>query len=219
MNTFIAFIMGPMVWISAIVFFGGLALKFIRIVGSAREKEPFIFSYLTVKHSFRSIGAWLVPFFPNSTRLSPVFYAVSYLFHLLLFLVPIFLASHIVLLNEAFGWSWPALPDGVADVLTLAIVASLAFFAVRRQTVPEVNYLTTAKDYLLILIVALPFITGFLAYHQWVAYRWMVVAHVLTGELMLIMVPFSRFSHMLLAPLTRAYMGSEFGNVRHARDW
>ncbi|MCP3952439.1 MAG: nitrate reductase, partial [Desulfobacterales bacterium] len=25
--------------------------------------------------------------------------------------------------------------------------------------------------------------------------------------------------HMLFAPFTRAYMGSEFGGVRHARDW
>ena len=36
---------------------------------------------------------------------------------------------------------------------------------------------------------------------------------------MLILIPFTRFSHMITAALTRAYTGSEFGNVRHARDW
>ena len=218
-NSFIAFIMGPMVWISAFIFLGGLLIKFISIIRSVRQKESYIFSYLTFKHSFRSIGAWLIPFLPQSTRLHPVYYGISYLFHILLFVIPLFLASHIVLINEAFQISWPALNDSVADWLTLLVIVFLIFFALRRQMVPEVKYLTTIKDYLLILMVILPFITGFLAYHQYFAYRWMVVAHVLSGELMLIMIPFSRFSHMLTGPLSRAYMGSEFGNVRHARDW
>ncbi|MCF8091955.1 MAG: nitrate reductase [Desulfotignum sp.] len=219
MNSFIAFIMGPMVWISVIIFLGGLLIKFFGIIWSVRQKEPYIFSYMTVRHSLRSIGAWLIPFFPKSTRLRPVYYGVSYLFHILLFVIPLFLASHIVLINEAFQVSWPALNNSLADWLTLVVIAALVFFAVRRNMVPEVKFLTAATDYLLILVVILPFITGFLAYHQWFAYRWMVVAHVLSGELMLIIIPFSRFSHMLTAPLTRAYMGSEFGNVRHARDW
>jgi nitrate reductase gamma subunit len=219
MNSFIAFIMGPMVWISVIIFLGGLLIKFFSIIRSVRQKEPYIFSYMTFKHSLRSIGAWLIPFFPKSTRLRPVYYGISYLFHILLFVIPLFLASHIVLINEAFQISWPALNDAVADWLTLGVIAALVFFAVRRLMVPEVKYLTGAMDYLLILVVLLPFVTGFLAYHQWFAYRWMTVAHILSGELMLIIIPFSRFSHMLTAPLTRAYMGSEFGNVRHARDW
>ncbi|MFU8768634.1 MAG: TmcC family electron transfer complex membrane anchor subunit [Desulfotignum sp.] len=219
MNSFIAFIMGPMVWISVIIFLGGLMIRFFCIIRSVRQKEPYIFSYLTLRHSLRSIGAWLIPFFPKSTRLRPLYYGISYLFHILLFVVPLFLASHIVLINEAFQISWPVLNDTVVDWLTVAVIAALVFFAVRRQMVPEVKYLTGAMDYLLILVVLLPFVTGFLAYHQWFAYRWMAVAHVLSGELMLIIIPFSRFSHMLTAPLTRAYMGSEFGNVRHARDW
>jgi nitrate reductase gamma subunit len=219
MNSFIAFIMGPMVWISVIIFLGGLLIRFLAIVWSVRQKEPYIFSYLTFRHSLRSIGAWLIPFFPKSTRLRPVYYGISYLFHILLFVIPLFLASHIVLINEAFQISWPALNDTVADWLTVGIIAALVFFAIRRQMVPEVKYLTGVMDYLLILVVLLPFVTGFLAYHQWFAYRWMAMAHILSGELMLIIIPFSRFSHMLTAPLTRAYMGSEFGNVRHARDW
>jgi hypothetical protein len=36
---------------------------------------------------------------------------------------------------------------------------------------------------------------------------------------MLAVIPFTRLVHMVFAPLTRAYMGSEFGGVRHAQDW
>lgn len=219
MNSFIAFIMGPMVWISVIIFLGGLTFKLVGILGAVRQKEPYIYSYVTLKHSLRSIGAWMIPFFPRSARMSPIYYGISYLFHILLFLVPLFLASHIVLINEAFQISWPALNDSVADGLTLVVIAALIFFIFRRAMVPEVKYLTGAMDYILILVVLLPFLTGFLAYHQWVAYQWITVIHILSGELMLIIIPFSRFSHMLNAPLTRAYMGSEFGHVRQARDW
>ncbi|MDD9305048.1 MAG: nitrate reductase [Desulfobacter sp.] len=219
MNGFIDFIMGPMVWISVMIFIVGLILKVVGIVRKVREKESYIFSYMTLYHSLRSIGAWLIPFFPRATRQQPVFYAVSYIFHLALFVVPLFLSAHIVLVEEAFNVSWPALNDGVADILTVVIVAALGFFAGRRILVPEVKFLTSVKDFFLIFMVLLPFLTGFLAYHQVAAYEWMMIVHILSGELMLIIIPFSRFSHMITAPLTRAYMGSEFGNVRHARDW
>lgn len=219
MTAFIDFIMGPMVWISFLVFFGGLGYKLYRIIKEIRTKEGYVFSYLTWYHSLRSIGAWLIPFFPRATRQQPVFYGASYLFHLALFAVPLFLSGHIVLVEEAFKISWPVLNDTLADVLTVGIITALVFFAGRRVVQPEVKFLTTTKDFILLFIVLMPFLTGFLAYHQVFAYQWMMILHILSGEFMLIIIPFSRFAHMVTAPLTRAYTGSEFGNVRHARDW
>jgi len=208
MNAFIGFIMGPMVWISAMIFILGLLIKFILIIKEVREKEQYLLSYMTVRHSLRSICAWLIPFFPRSTRLRPVYYGVSYMFHILLFVLPVFLFSHIVLIHESLNISWPALHDTVADMLTLVVILSLIFFSLRRRLEPDVRFLTSVKDHLLILMVFLPFVTGFLAYHQVFLY-----------ECLLVIIPFSRFSHMITAPLTRAYTGSEFGNVRHAKDW
>ncbi|MCP4022357.1 MAG: respiratory nitrate reductase subunit gamma [Desulfobacteraceae bacterium] len=219
MNAFIDFLMGPMVWISFVVFIFGLLFRILMIIKEINEKEKFILSYLSPRYGLRSIVSWLIPFLPQSTRNQPVFYAVSYMFHLLLFIVPIFLLSHIVLFNESFQISWIALNDTFADILTLIIIFFLGFFAIRRVMVPEVRYLTTYMDYLLILVVALPFVTGFLSYHQFLAYRWITIIHVISGELMLILVPFTRFSHMIFAPFTRALTGSEFGYVRHAKDW
>ncbi|MFO7749358.1 MAG: nitrate reductase [Desulfobacteraceae bacterium] len=219
MNTFIGFIMGPMVWISLSVCLFGLVFKVVRIIREINAREHYLFSYISLKHSLRSIGAWLIPFFPKSTRIRPLYYAVSYLFHLLLFILPLFVMSHVVLFNESFQVALPALNDRVADLLTLAVIGALVFFALRRRMVRDVRYLTSWQDYVLLLVVALPFVSGFLAYHQVDPYRWMVVFHVLSGEFVLIFLPFSKFAHMVTAPLTRAYMGSEFGKVRHARDW
>ena len=219
MNAFIDFIMGPMVWISFLVFIVGLGLKFIGVVREVKQKEAYIFSYLTLFHSLRSIGAWLIPFLPRSTRQSPVFWGVSYLFHLLLFLVPLFLSAHVVLVQEAFNICWPVMTDTGADIMTVVVIVALVFFTGRRIVVPEVKFLTSFQDFFLLFAVLLPFLTGFLAYHQVFDYRWMMIVHILSGELMLILIPFTRFSHMMFAPLTRAYTGSEFGNVRHAKDW
>ena len=219
MHSFINFIMGPMVWISFLIFFIGVVFRLFQVIKMVNAKENFIYTYLSFKYSFRSIFAWLIPFLPVSTRKSPVFYGISYIFHLLLFLTPIFLLAHVALLEESMQWSWFTLNDSLADVLTLVIIFSLIFFMIRRVVVPEVKFLTNLLDFLFILIVALPFVTGFLAYHQFFAYKWMVIAHVISGELMIVLIPFTRFFHMFMAPLTRAYTGSEFGNVRHAKDW
>jgi nitrate reductase gamma subunit len=219
MHSFIDFIMGPLVWISFLIFFIGVIFRLYQVIKQVNEQENFIYTYLSFKYGFRSIFAWLVPFLPVSTRKSPVFYGISYIFHLLLFMVPIFLLSHVTLLEESMNWSWFTLNDTLADTLTIIIILALVFFMIRRLTVPEVKFLTQASDFLFILIVALPFVTGFLAYHQFFAYKWLVIVHVLSGELMIILIPFTRFFHMFMAPLTRAYTGSEFGNVRHAKDW
>ncbi len=218
-HSIIQFIMGPMVWVSFGIFIFGLIFKTIALIWQVKQKESFIFNYLTFRHSLRSILAWLVPFLPQSTRTNPLFYGLSYIFHICLFVVPLFLMSHIVLINESFQISWAALDNTVADLLTLVIIIALLGFVVRRAHLPHVRDLTSFKDFLLIFFVALPFITGFLAYHQFFAYQWMVVLHVVSGEILLIMIPFTRFTHMVTGPFSRAYTGSEFGNVRHAKDW
>lgn len=219
MHNFINFIMGPMVWISFLIFFIGVIFRLYKMVVLLNKTENFIYSYMSWKYSLRSIFAWLTPFLPVSTRKRPVFWGISYIFHALLFLLPIFLLSHVVLLEESMQWSWFTFGDAIADILTVFVILALVFFAVRRIIVPEVKFLTKISDFIFILITALPFITGFLAYHQFLIYNYVLIAHVISGELMLILIPFTRFFHMFTAPFTRAYIGSEFGNVRHARDW
>jgi len=60
MNAFIDFIMGPMVWISMFVFFGGSAYRIYKIYDQVKKKESFIFSFFSLKYGFRSIFAWLM---------------------------------------------------------------------------------------------------------------------------------------------------------------
>lgn len=219
MHDIYSLVAGPLAWVAFILFFGGLLYRLVGLIMLVRRTERFIFSYMSWRYGLRSILRWMVPFATVNWRMHPGITVVTFSFHLCLFIAPIFLLSHMVLLGEAWNISWWTLPDALADVMTLVVIAGGIYFLVRRLVLPEVKFVTDYSDFVILAIVLAPFVTGFLAYHQWFGYRVWVILHMLSGEIMLAAIPFTRLSHMIFAPLTRAYMGSEFGKIRHARDW
>lgn len=212
-------ISGPLVWLALAVFIGGSLYRLVALVVTVHRKERFIFGYMSLRYSLRSILHWLVPFATVNWRRHPVLTVVTFAFHICVLVTPLFLLSHLVLWEEAWNWSWAALPDRLADAMTVVVIAGCLFFLVRRLVRAEVAYLTSAGDWVLLALVAAPFVTGFIAYHQFFAYRFFLLLHMLSGEILLMAIPFTRLSHMLLSPFVRAYTGSEFGKVRCARDW
>jgi nitrate reductase gamma subunit len=219
MNELYRFVTGPLAWIAFLVFVAGSLVRIGHMLYLVRKKEAFIFSYFSITYGLRSIVNWLIPYGPVNMRRHAVLTAVTFIFHLALIFTPIFLLSHVVLWDENWNVSYWSLPDIIADILTVVVIACCVFFWIRRMTQAEVRFLTSASDYVILLLVAAPFVTGFLAYHQVSGYPLFSILHVLTGELMLVIIPFTRLTHMLFFPFTRAYTGSEFGAVRHARDW
>ncbi len=209
---------GPLVWIAAIVFIGGSIWRITSLLLLAR-KDKVVYPTFDLHYGSRSVAHWLVPFATRNMRLRPVFTVVSFAFHICLLVTPLFVMGHAVLWKQSWGIRWWSLPPVVADVMTLVVIFGCVFFLVRRLVAPEVRNVTTWSDPVIVLIVMAPFVTGFLAHHQVLAYQTMVTVHIVTGALWLIAIPFTRLSHMLWFLLTRAYMGSEFGAVRHARDW
>jgi nitrate reductase gamma subunit len=210
---------GPLAWAAFIVFIGGSLFRLIHLILLVHRKEKFIYTYISLKYGLRSILHWLTPFGTANWRLHPWLTIVTFAFHICLVLTPVFLLAHIVLWDEAWNISWWALPDRLAIVMTVIVIAGCLFFFIRRRVTPEVAYVTSGSDYVILLLTAAPFVTGLIAYFQWFDVRLFTLLHVLSGEAMLVAIPFTRISHMLLAPLTRGYMGSEFGGIRHARDW
>ena len=213
------FVSGPLLWVAFSLFIGGSLYRIIRMFWMVQAKEKWIFSYMDWRYSLRSIFHWLTPFATVNMRKHPVMTLATFIFHFCLLVTPIFLLAHIVLVDESWNVRWVALPDEVADIMTLSVVGSCIFFLFRRLFLPEVQYVTSAADFVVLSIVAAPFITGYLACQQWLNYPIIMILHIICGEIMLVAIPFTRLAHMLFAPFTRAYMGSEFGAVRHVRDW
>ncbi|MFH1580864.1 MAG: TmcC family electron transfer complex membrane anchor subunit [Pseudomonadota bacterium] len=207
-----------MVWIAFIIFIGG-SLYRIYYMLSGTKKETVVFPHMSLEHSLASLVHWVIPFNNQYMRKRPIFTIVSFAFHICLVFTPIFLLAHVILWDESWNISWWSLPEGVADWMTIIVIAGCIFFLYRRLTDPVVKNVTDGSDYLLLAITALPFITGFIAYHQLFAYKTILIIHILAGEIMLIAIPFTRLSHMLFFVFTRSYFGSEQGHVKHSKDW
>ena len=208
---------GPLVWLAFLVFIGGSAYRIASMVKKAKN-DKVIYPYFNLKHGLRSLFHWLIPFNSVNMRRQPLFTALSFTFHFGLLITPLFLLSHNLLLQQAFGVHWPCLPEQLADGLTVVVLLAGAFLILRRLSAPEVRNVSYLSDYLIIAVVLSPFATGYMAYHQWFEHETMVMLHVASGALWLMVIPFTRLSHILYFVFTRMYMGSEFG-FRNARDW
>jgi nitrate reductase gamma subunit len=150
---------------------------------------------------------------------SPVMGVISLAFHVGLFLVPLLLPAHSVLLRQSIGVGLPTLPEPLLDRLTLVLLVLGAFFLLRRILFPRVRALTTVRDYLVLLLVAAPFLTAYAAYHQWLTYRTMVVLHMLAGELLISAIPFTKLGHMPFLIFSRFFLSAERSWRPAVRRW
>ena len=140
---------------------------------------------------------------------TPVMGVASLVFHVGLFLVPLLLPAHSVLIRQSIGVGLPTLPEPLLDRLTLVLLVIGTFFLLRRIFFPRVRALSTVRDYLVILLVLAPFLTAYAAYHQWLNYRTVVVLHMLAGELLIGAIPFTRLGHMPFLIFSRFFLSAE----------
>ena len=178
------FVSGPLVWVSLLLFFGGCLYRLISMALLAKKKDPLVYSYMSPYYALRSIGHWLTPFGSENMKRHPAMTVVAFAFHISLVATPLFLLAHVILIKEAWDISWWFLPDAAADVMTLIVIGSCVFFMIRRIVLPEVKFLTSPSDFVLLAIVAAPFITGFWTHHQWIGFRVTGILHILSGEIM-----------------------------------
>jgi ferredoxin len=185
---------GPLLWIISLVFLAGLLIRLsfflrsIRTQNSRNEARGQIYLVSTLARFF-------LPLHKAFTK-KPFYTTLRYIFHGCLFVVPIWLSGHIVLWSESrFEWDWMALPDAWADWMTLILLALAAYFLLRRLILKNLRQGSSILDILLIIITALPFLTGYFLTHatlESIAFLGdnMVIFHMLSGQLMILMALF-----------------------------
>jgi len=144
---------------------------------------------------------WLFPLGKLKHQL--LFSLASIAFHLAILIVPIFLAGHIVLWGRGLGIQWPSIPNGWADVLTIVAVIAAVGLVVQRLAARATRALSRPQDYLLPLIIAVPFASGFLLVHPAInpfSYSATFLVHILSGNLVLVLMPITKLSHVVLMP-------------------
>jgi nitrate reductase gamma subunit len=213
------FLTGPALWATFTIFLGGLVIRIAFLYRLSRKKDRVIYNHASFSWGLKSIFHWLVPWGSASLRQQPVFAFMVFAFHITLLAAPLLLNAHNILWDEAFGISLWSVPDIWADTMSVILLGSILFFVTRRIVRSEVRILTSAWDYTLLGLTALPFLTGLFAYHQFGPYETLMIAHILSGEILLVLIPFTKLGHMVLFFFTRAFIGFEMGERRGARSW
>jgi len=147
---------------------------------------------------------WLIPV--GRLRNRALFSLTTLLFHIGVILVPLLLAGHIELWREGVGLSWPAFPNGVSTTLTWLVIVAAVAVVVQRVSARDSRALSRFQDYALPLFIAVPFLSGFLVMHPaWNPFSRdpVFLVHVLSADLLIILVPLTKLSHMILLPFTQ----------------
>jgi nitrate reductase gamma subunit len=143
---------------------------------------------------------------------SPVSYVGGYVFHIGLFVIVFLFAPHIKLIQGLFGISWPALPSQVVDAVAVVTLATMLVVLADRINKPVKRYLSTFEDYFTWALTFLPVLTGYLAVqHLLLPYATMLAIHILSVELLLIVLPFSKLFHVFTLIPSRWYNGDMNG--------
>ena len=147
---------------------------------------------------------WLFPYKTVTSHV--VTTIVSILFHVSIIITPLFLGAHILLWNRGIGTSWAALPQVVADYLTLMAIATAIVLFVKRVSAKMTRSMSRPQDYILPLVIAVPFVSGYLAMHPAYNpfdYSATIFIHVMSGNIVMMLIPFSKMSHVVLFPTTQ----------------
>ncbi len=218
------FVQGQLVSIAVIVFILGLLYQGIQFFRLTKKKE-WVFPPLPMENKPEKKRAkqWIIQCLRSLDgtlwKTDRALTIATSIFHVCLVATPLFLLGHNILLDQSWGLSLFSLPESFSDVLTLMVLICGAYFLGRRLFLGRVRAISTIYDYIILFIAVGPFLTGFLAYHQWLDYKTVILLHILSGELMLITIPFTKLGHMLFFFLYRFFIGNEYSFVRGSRIW
>jgi nitrate reductase gamma subunit len=221
------FISGPLVWISFIVFAVGIAIQTYRFKKMTKEINH---SHMIPKKEFspqsKKPESRRETFFRKISflRLSvlgvnPLLVVVSFVFHLCLFITPIFLLAHNVLLEQFLGTGLFSFSQSASHTLTGIVLACGLFFGLRRLIIRRVRAITSFYDFVMLGLVITPFLTGFLAHQNIYNYNIMIFLHILSAEILLILIPFSKFFHMVFFFIGRFLVINEHSLGTPNRSW
>lgn len=213
---FYSFVEGPLLWIAFLTFIIGSLVRVALFLSASIKMDRIIYQHFSLKYVLATFGRWLLPLNKDVAK-NPIFTTFAYIFHICLIMVPIWLAGHISLWEESsLEWYWTPIPDGLADWMTLIFLGITIFFLLRRIISADIRLLSTLSDYLLLVVTALPFMTGYFVTHgtldsiEFLGDN-MMLFHMLCGALMLILIPFTKLSHFILFFFSRGATGIEFG--------
>jgi nitrate reductase gamma subunit len=205
MEAWLEWARGPLFWAALTFMILGLfrhvaltAWEIVRAMRKAGDKS------LPTRQVVAATLKWLVPVDRLKDRW--LFSLTTMVFHVSIMVVTVFLAGHVELWKSTLGFAWPALPNSLATALTVAALVAAVALVAERLASRDSRALSRFQDYAIPLVVAFPFASGFLVMHPGLnpfPFEAMLLTHVLSANLLLVLIPLTKLSHMVLLPLTQ----------------
>ena len=200
MEWWIDFAKGPLFALTFLIMIFGLSRHVILQIyylfyskGSQLKNVPW-------RNILSDIATWVVPV-KHLIKGTVVFSIVSFIFHVSAIIVAVLLIDHIVLWEDLTGWNLPAIGRVFADVLTLTAIGCILVLLGYRMFIRRIRAMSSKSDYLILIMVLLPFVFGYLAGHPgWNPFSWelAMLLHLLSAEALFIIIPFTKLSHIVL---------------------
>jgi nitrate reductase gamma subunit len=155
----------------------------------------------------RAVFAKMLP--PRGVKIRGAAMANAYAYHIGLALVVFGFAPHIGFIERTTGLSWPALPEAVFYIAAGVTIVGLLIALLRRLTDGVLRLLSGFDDYFSWLVTMAPMLTG-MALIPAPAAPVALAIHLLSLELLLVWLPFSKLAHAALVFVSRWRTGADF---------
>ena len=210
------FVRGPLFSAALLFFIFGMLYRLVSVIalGWKRDRVPSKRSKIGGGIVAFLRGIIIFPFVPRigeSANRNPITYLAGGIFHLGLFIVVFLGAAHVLAWESVLGFRWPTLPLPIIDFFAATTIIALIVLFYNRLSHPVLRLLTRTPDYVNLVIVFLPFLTGFFMTHRlFLPYEQIYTIHVLTVDILMIWIPLSRISHFMFYFITKPRHGARF---------
>lgn len=202
---------GPGLTLAIALFALGMILRLVEIFALGRKPDLAPPKGSPTRGGWQGVANRFLPM-PGLLRQAPITVVGGYLFHGGYFIVLFLFLPHIALYRELLGFGWPAAANAVVDLAAVVAMGAMIALLVSRLTDPVKRFLSGFEDYLAWGVTFLPLVTGYLAFHHLLLpYTLMLALHLLTAELLLVLLPFTKLIHTFTTFAARWYTGAAFG--------
>lgn len=207
MESFIEFAKGPLFRLSiAIAGLGLIRLFVLAIINGFEAKSKA--KDKAYPHQYVRKLTWGFIFPIRAFRVKPIYSLISIIFHIGLLVTPLFLLDHILLVDNSIGISWAgiALGKSWADNLTIMTIITGLILLLFRISDKASRNISRTSDFMWPVLLVIPFFTGMIISQMEVSpstYNTFFLLHVLSGDLILLLLPFTKIAHCVLMPVSQ----------------
>ncbi|OZA13336.1 MAG: hypothetical protein B7X94_02550 [Hydrogenophilales bacterium 17-62-8] len=204
---FLTWVRGPGLDIAVAIFVLGVLWRLVEIYSLGRKPDLSAPRHTAGASGLHTVLRRSLPP-PGMLKRSPVGYIGGYIFHIGLAVVVFGFAPHILLIRNLAGLSWPGLPSQIIDLAAVVTMAAMVGVLADRIARPVKRFLSTFEDWFSWTVTFLPVLTGWMAVqHLLLPYTTMLALHILSVEVLLIVLPFTKLFHAFTLFGSRWYNG------------